>query len=90
MTPKPKLREPSRPQVTAYLSQTTRKWLDGYAKKFGLEKSETVRILIEREKRVRWLEAAFDLPVTNLPAPPLLRKGSLARDGNKSLKGGDT
>jgi hypothetical protein len=86
MRQKPKLREPSRPQVTAYLSHTTRKWLDGYAKKFGLEKSETVRILIEREKRIRWLEAAFNLPLTDPPAKPLRSKAGLARGGNKPLK----
>lgn len=89
MSPNPKPREPSRPQVTAYLSRTTRKWLDGYAKKFGLEKSEAVRILIEREKRIRWLEAAFNLPATDLPAELLHSKGGLGRGGNTSPKGGD-
>jgi hypothetical protein len=71
------------------LSRTTRKWLDGYAKRFGLEKSEAVRILIEREKRVRWLEAAFNLPVTDLPIELLQSKGGLGRGGNKPLKGDD-
>jgi hypothetical protein len=74
MNSKAKPREPSRPQVTAYLSLSTRKWLDGYAKKFGLEKSEAVRILIERERRIRWLETAFALPATDLPEPS--RKGA--------------
>ena len=89
MSPNSKPREPSRPQVTAYLSQATRKWLDGYAKKFGLEKSEAVRILIEREKRIRWLEVAFDLPATDLPTEPLRAKGGLVRRGNRPSKVGD-
>ena len=87
MSPKPKLREPSRPQVTAYLSRTTRKWLDGYAKKFGLEKSEAVRILIERERRIRWLETAFDHPLPDEPTTPFLSKGRLARAGNRAKQG---
>ena len=47
-----------RPQITAYLYSDTKKWLVTYADRLGLDRSEVVRMLLEREKNVRWLEWA--------------------------------
>ena len=45
-----------RQQVTVYLkSQETSAWLADYAKDLGLDRSEVVRLLIERERKVGWL-----------------------------------
>jgi len=48
-----------RPQITSYLHPDTKKWLTAYAKKFGMDRSEVVRVLLEREKQVRWLQWAL-------------------------------
>jgi hypothetical protein len=69
----------SRPQVTAYVSLSLRKWLDDYVRQFGLDRSEAVRMLIERERRVRWLEAAFYLPTDDLHSKSSARKVRVGR-----------
>jgi hypothetical protein len=74
----------SRPQVTAYVSLSQRKWLDDYVRQFGLDRSEAVRMLIERERRVRWLEAAFDLPTDDLHSKSSGRKVRVGLRNNGS------
>lgn len=51
-----------RPQITAYLHLDTKDWLDKYASALRLPKSEIVRLLIERERQVRWLKWALPIP----------------------------
>ena len=48
-----------RTQITAYLHGDTKIWLRKYAEECGLGESEVVRLLIEREQRVRWLRWAL-------------------------------
>lgn len=51
-----------RPQITTYLHADTRRWLERYSKRVGLTQSETLRLLVEREQMVRWLEWAMLVP----------------------------
>jgi antitoxin component of RelBE/YafQ-DinJ toxin-antitoxin module len=51
-----------RPQITAYLHADTKAWLTKYAAQLGLQKSEVVRFLLEREAKVRWLKWARSVP----------------------------
>jgi hypothetical protein len=48
-----------RTQITAYLHADTKPWLRKYADECGLKESEVVRLLLEREKQVRWLRWAL-------------------------------
>jgi hypothetical protein len=65
------------------MSLSLRKWLDEYVMQFGLDRSEAVRMLIERERRVRWLEAAFNLPSDDLHLKPSARKVRLGGRSNR-------
>jgi hypothetical protein len=51
-----------RPQTTAYIHLDSKAWLTDYAKQCGLSASEVVRLLVEREQQVRWLEWALQTP----------------------------
>jgi len=51
-----------RPQVTVYLSAETKRWLVAYAARLGLPRTDMVRCLLERERQVRWLEWALQIP----------------------------
>ena len=51
-----------RTQITAYLSEETKVWLQRYARGLGLKESEVVRLLIERERRIQWLSWSLDQP----------------------------
>lgn len=48
-----------RTQVTAYLHADTKPWLQKYAGECGLDESEVVRLLVEREQQVNWLKWAL-------------------------------
>jgi hypothetical protein len=48
-----------RTQITAYLHADTKPWLQKYADECGLNESEVVRLLVEREQQIRWLTWAL-------------------------------
>ncbi len=47
-------------QTTAHLGQEQKEWLAAYAASLRLGESELLRILIEKERRTRWLEAVLN------------------------------
>ena len=51
-----------RPQITAYINEGTRDWVRKYAEELGLKESEVVRLLIERERKIRWLSWSLQQP----------------------------
>lgn len=51
-----------RPQVTAYLDRAQKQWLADYSNALGIRQSELVRILVERERQVRWLNTVLRGP----------------------------
>jgi hypothetical protein len=63
-----------RPQITAYLQLDTKKWLTKYAERLRLPSSDVVRLLVERERQVRWLEWA-----RSVPDPGMAPSGGLPR-----------
>jgi len=50
-----------RPQITVYLPARTKKWLIAYAAELGLHRTDVVRCLLERERRVGWLRWAVQV-----------------------------
>jgi hypothetical protein len=68
-----------RPQITAYLYSDTKKWLVSYAAECGLHRSEVVRLLLERERQVRWLKWALETrdPAQAVSKPLPMRRRSL-------------
>ena len=56
-------------QITAYLSAKTDHWLEEYSTRCGLNRAEVVRLLVTRERRVKWLKWA----VEQVDQPPTLR-----------------
>jgi hypothetical protein len=48
-----------RTQITAYLHADTKPWLQKYADDCGLNESEVVRLLLEREQQICWLRWAL-------------------------------
>jgi hypothetical protein len=86
-----------RPQITAYLYRDTKAWLRGYAREFGFNQSEVVRILLEREQQVGWLRwalsmldpaqgTAASLPTRKDKLPPRWDKPPRRRPGRKAKK----
>jgi hypothetical protein len=84
----------SRPQVTAYLHPEIKSWLEKYAKRCHLNESEIVRILLEREQQIGWLEWALTirdpaqgstglLPSRNDGLPPRYDDPPTKRKGRK-------
>ena len=55
-------------QITAYLHRDTDRWLRKYAHAHGVTRSEIVRILLLRERRLHWLAPA--LKVAGQPIQP--------------------
>ena len=51
-----------RVQVAVYLHPDTKKWLEGYGRRFGMTQSEVARALLEREQEVGWLRWALNAP----------------------------
>ena len=87
-----------RTQITAYLHADTKSWLRKYAGECGLNESEVVRLLVEREQQVRWLRWALSArdpaqgPATPLPPredklPPRWNNSPRKRPGRKPRKG---
>ena len=64
-----------RPQITAYLHLETKQWLEQYAAKLKLPKSEVVRLLVEREQQVGWLKWALETPDPAMgPSSPMPKR----------------
>jgi hypothetical protein len=61
-----------RTQMTVYLYADSKKWLKGYSRKCRLKESEIVRILLEREQRIRWLQWALQTPDPAIAPPNIL------------------
>lgn len=61
-----------RPQAVGYVDPRDREWLDRYAKKLSLNRSDAVRLLLERERRVKWLLWSLAVPDTDRGAPKKL------------------
>jgi hypothetical protein len=83
-----------RTQITAYLHADTKPWLQKYARECGMGESEVVRLLLEREKQVRWLRWALStldpaqgstppLPPRDDKLPPRWNKPPKKRPGRK-------
>lgn len=66
----------TRPQVTAHIDADTREWLGRYAKKLKLNPSELVRLLIQRERRTRWIEKSLSLSDEDLAALSIRRSAA--------------
>ena len=86
-----------RTQITAYLHADTKPWLQNYADKCGLNESEVVRLLLEREQQVCWLRWALSvrdpakgstspLPPRNDKLPPRWNDPPKKRPGRKPKK----
>jgi len=77
-----------RTQITAYLHADTKPWLQKYARECGLGESEVVRLLLEREKQVRWLRWALSAldPAQGSTPPPPPRDDKLPPRWNKPPK----
>jgi hypothetical protein len=89
-----------RPQITAYLHADTKPWLKKYAKECGLNESEVVRLLLEREQQVGWLKWALlacdpaQRPTSSMPRrkdklPPRWNDPPKKRPGRKPKKDAD-
>lgn len=75
-----------RTQTTVYLYPGTKQWLKSYRKKLGLRESEIIRILLEREQAIRWLQWALRQKDPSMPgAAAKMRRGkdTLPRRWNK-------
>lgn len=65
-----------RKQTTTHLRGDQKEWLPEYASGLGLGESELLRILVERERRTRWLETVLNnvsSPTSDLSADTLER-----------------
>jgi hypothetical protein len=58
-----------RTQMTVYLHTDSKRWLKGYSRRCRLKESEIVRILLEREQQIKWLQWALQTPDPAI-APP--------------------
>lgn len=63
----------TRRQVTVYLKTAQADWLADDASELGLDRSEVVRLLIEREREVGWLRWARCVPDPDMGKPKPLR-----------------
>lgn len=62
-----------RRQVTVYLKSAQMDWLADYASELGLDRSEVVRLLVEREREVGWLRWSRSVPDPDMGKPKPLR-----------------
>lgn len=69
-----KLNVNMRTQITAYLHADTKAWLRQYARGRRLKESEVIRLLLEREQQVGWLNWALSAPDAAQGAAPLLAR----------------
>ena len=52
----------ARPQITFYPGKGQKQWLKEYSKNLGIKESELVKILVERERNLKWLQAVLRAP----------------------------